>query len=144
MKGDDYLDSNQRKVLKILAVIIPITVIVIVSIPFLWKMTLKEERLPPQERWQLVNVNYVENGDGTTHTTLKYIGENNAYNVYVDTYSDIGGLFRQEFNRWLGEEFHKGETVTIDVRGYTLTVFVDWKTVDVEWVSAKIDVLQPR
>jgi len=131
------LEPRQRKFLKISGVIIFLTVIVVASVPFLWKtFWVKEEPLPPHERWQILDFNYVEDvdsmWDSTTYITLKYLGENNAQGVRVWSTSDVGYGFLSESGLVSDgqQEFHKGEIGTVARRDYIVSICISWYPID--------------
>jgi hypothetical protein len=107
------------------AILVPV---VIGSILFVYLMGQKEEPLPAQERWQIMDVNCAaQNGHYATYIELKYLGENPVDHVMISTLS----AFRPDSGSYWHEIQYldysiKGETSNIEMSGYTFDLTIYW------------------
>jgi len=124
--------KRKRKFVGVAIYLIIVAIIITSVLVYAWIQHMeyyssKDEPLPPQERWQILDANYYYTITGKTITTitLKYLGENTAQNV------DLGAEYKTKYiflyrEYDLDGEFHKGDTRIFECDTYFETLSIWW------------------
>jgi hypothetical protein len=124
-----------RDFLKVLLIVGLIFVVAFFVLNEVYKV--KPEILPLEERWKILDANY----DGEyTSFKIKYLGENDAHDVFVITSSRLssGGTLIVEHGDY---NFNNGQTKTFTLSGYTFNFYLSYSSRDGERCRLDLEVL---